>query len=399
MDAQKHERSLTIFLVVNSFPRVSETFLFNLVTGLELKGVKVVVLALAPSADQAHFTTRRAEWSGRIEIMPQTMLQWVRFGLSYPRVARTAWASWKTKTQRGQAMANAWLKALVQTNGPEWVHFAYSGIGVQFLEAIEAGPNQRWMVSCRGSAEIVAPLVNPKRGEELRRLFQAVTSIHCVSQHMVQTIVRWGAPVEKTFVNFPSIDPVRFRRSVPYPSFQPGQPLVIVSTGRLNFQKGYPYALLAMRQLQQLGVDFQYHIIGDGEDRSEVVYLIEALHLSERVILHGKRSSVEVQAILEQAHVFLLTSLYEGIANAALEAMALEIPVVSTRAGGMAEVIQSGTNGVLVDCLAVEEVAVALASLVKEPHQLATIGKQGRQTVLDHHVLEQQMATFLKKYA
>lgn len=389
---------MTIFLVVNSFPRVSETFLFNLVVGLEQKGLLVRVLASSPSQDQAHFLNRSAEWSGSLEVMPKTPIQWVCFGLRKPIAGVKAFWKLKNSPNRGQFMANMWLTYLVKKYRPDWVHFAYSGIGVQFLSAIEAMPTQKWMVSCRGSAEIVAPLVRPERGEALLRLFHAATSIHCVSDHMIQTIVRLGAPIEKTFINYPSIDPESFKRSVPYPAYRPGNPLIIVSTGRLNFQKGYPYALLAMQKLHLMGTDFLYHIIGDGDDRAEVIYTVQALGLEDKVILHGKRSSAEVLAILERAHVFLLTSLYEGIANAALEALALEIPIVSTRAGGMDEVIQSGNNGILVECFSVEEIAVALATLAKDLAQMQKLGKQGRQTIMNHHLIEKQIEIFYHKY-
>jgi colanic acid/amylovoran biosynthesis glycosyltransferase len=215
---------------------------------------------------------------------------------------------------------------------------------------------------------------------------------------MVQTVERWGAPLGKTFVNYPSIDAERFKRNSPYPLWNSHTPLKIVSTGRLNFQKGYPYALLALQKLHQQGIDFEYHIIGEGEARAEITYLIAALGLQDRVFLLGKRSSEAVKAILEEAHLYLLTSLYEGVANAALEAMALEIPVLSTAAGGMAEVIQSGENGLLVACCDVHEIAQSIVTLTENPNRLKVLGQNGRVTILNHHLIERQIDIFEQNY-
>lgn len=389
---------MTIFLIVNSFPRISETFLFNLVVGLEQKGTSVRVLSLSLSHDQKHFLERSEEWSGTLNVMPQSPTSWLVF--CFKNLCFVMAAIWRLKNahNKGCSLANFWLFCIVNKDRPDWVFFSYSGIGVLFLPTIELTPNQKWMVSCRGSAEIVAPVVNPRREGELSRLFHSVTSIHCVSKHMAQTVEKLGASRDKIFVNYPSIDTEIFKRSINFPTIHQGKKFIIVSTGRLNFQKGYPYALLAMRQLIQMGVDFKYHIIGDGDDRVEITYMVQNLGLTDFVILHGRRSNNEVKSLLEQAHVYLLTSIYEGVANAALEALALEIPVVSTRAGGMDEVIQCGNNGILVDCYAVDEIALALAKLAVESDKLQEIGKNGRQSVLNNHSIQKQIHTFYEKF-
>src|SRR5207248_5351898 len=102
---------------------------------------------------------------------------------------------------------------------------------------------------------------------------------------------------------------------------------------------------------------------GEGGERANLERLTRELNLSDRVQLAGWQS--EVQPYFEAMDVFALSSLREGLPNVLLEAMALEVPVVSTRVAGVPRLVQDGRNGFLVNAGDLDGLTTALAGLLK----------------------------------
>lgn len=388
-------------LVANSFPVTSETFLFNLVTGLEARGVKVTVVAISPRSNADVYADRLNEWSGDLDVIPLNT-----------GVVRRALSTWSAALTRPAAAgvaasrygvrkgSNALVRAHHLMDGdPDIIHFAYSGTGIAYLDALGLVANRRakLFVSCRGSAEKVKPITTPRRGEQLRRLFATVHRVHCVSQDMLEGLLAYGLRREQAFVNVPSIDAGAFRRATPYDA-SPKPVWQIVSTGRLSFHKGYVFGLLALRELKRRGHRFQYHVMGDGPEREMLTYLVHELGLHDDVVLHGKVGAADVRRALLAADVFLLSSVCEGIANAALEAMAMELPIVTTAAGGMTELIEHGVNGMIVDRFDAGAICASLEALLGSDELRQTIGRRARETVERTFVLSRQIDTFIAEY-
>jgi len=93
--------------------------------------------------------------------------------------------------------------------------------------------------------------------------------------------------------------------------------------------------------------------------------------------------------------VFLLSSLSEGISNAALEAMACGLPVVTTDCGGMREAVTDGIEGFVVPVRDPEAMAEALLRLWKDPELRRRMGEAARERVLREFRLDQQISAFL----
>jgi colanic acid/amylovoran biosynthesis glycosyltransferase len=114
---------------------------------------------------------------------------------------------------------------------------------------------------------------------------------------------------------------------------------------------------MAMQKLKNEGINFSWKIVGDGPLKEELLYHIHALQLQDCVELVGKKNRDEILDLYNNVDVFLLSSVYEGIANVCLEAMSMELPVVSTKSGGMEEVIIHGENGFLCEVYDVDSMA------------------------------------------
>jgi len=221
--------------------------------------------------------------------------------------------------------------------------------------------------------------------------------VHCVSDAIKQEAIKLGLDPAKAWVIRPAVDPNFF---FPAPAERRADStLHIVTTGALIWRKGYEYALLAIRRLVEQGVPVHFEIIGDGPERQRVLYTLDDLHLHEHVHLLGRLSPEAVRARLQRADVFLLASLSEGIANAALEAMACGLPVVTTDCGGMREAVTDGVEGFVVPVRDPAAMAEALQKLASDADLRAAMGARARERILREFTLEQQIGQFLALYA
>jgi glycosyltransferase involved in cell wall biosynthesis len=120
----------------------------------------------------------------------------------------------------------------------------------------------------------------------------------------------------------------------------------------------------------------KFILVGDGALRPAIERLIERLQLQQQVILTGWRS--DIPRILSALDIFVLTSLWEGLPVAVLEAMASSKPVISTHTGGIGEVIIEGKSGFLVLPHDTNKLAQNLIVLLKDESLRTGIGKNAR---------------------
>lgn len=388
-------------LVVNSFPKFSETFLFNLVTGLEKKGIKVTVFATQKNNDRVLYTHELKDWSGNIQYVLLRPLSISNILNMMILVMKNPLFFSRTIREMGiKKGIFKFINTLSLLKGdPDIVHFSYSGLAITYLDCLSQlhKLSVKTVVSCRGSAEKVKPLLDPERAEKLKLLFSRINLVHFVSKDMMYGLSSLGLTTSKSFVNYPSVNLSLYKKNISVLN-DPQGIINIVTTGRLTFAKGYIFALQAMKILRERGFKFRYHIVGEGPDRAMITFAIHALGLTNEVIVHGKVSSLEVIQYLNKADIFLLSSVYEGIANAALEAMAMEVPLVTTKAGGMSEVVQHKQNGMIVDCFNGSELANAIEEVIASPELRSLITKNARATVEKKFSLNNQIDIFMAQY-
>lgn len=200
------------------------------------------------------------------------------------------------------------------------------------------------------------------------------------------------------------VDTDIFRRANPYEPWQSDRPCRIYSCGRLNPVKGHKYLIAAIAKLRQQGLDIQLQIAGEDEQggtgyRKEIEQCIRDHQLSDYVKLLGAVSEEQNRHYIEQADLFVLASLNEGISVAVMEAMAMEIPVICTRVGGMHELIDSGVDGILVQPEQTQELVEAIANVLRNPDLATQLSQQARQKVMakfDHRVGAKVLVQCLK---
>jgi glycosyltransferase involved in cell wall biosynthesis len=178
-----------------------------------------------------------------------------------------------------------------------------------------------------------------------------------------------------------------------------GRP-VILSVGQLAERKGIEQLLDGCRALRERGYAFDVHIVGEGPRRPNIEGAIDRLGLGDAVTLHG---ALPHEAVIEQyrrATLFALPCIrtqdgdIDGIPNVLAEAMAMELPVVSTRLSAIPELVEDGVTGLLVPPGDTGALAGALAQLLDRPRLGAELGRNGRRAVLGAFDIERNIRLF-----
>ena len=152
----------------------------------------------------------------------------------------------------------------------------------------------------------------------------------------------------------------------------------IVTVGRLEPQKNQKLLINAFSELAKKIPDYTLVIYGEGSLRKELEKFIESKGLKDRIFLPGAKNNI--QEYIKDASLFVLSSDYEGIPNALIEAMAIGLPCVSTDCspGGARELITNGENGVIVECRNSNELATAMARLLTDRESAKKMGTNAK---------------------
>jgi glycosyltransferase involved in cell wall biosynthesis len=195
---------------------------------------------------------------------------------------------------------------------------------------------------------------------------------------------RYGAPLSKV-VNVGTavrlepygepVDRLRVRRDL---GIGPDE-VVAVTVGRLYEMKGLETAIGAVGAILAREPRFRLLLVGAGPLEEELRRLASSLGLGRRVTFAGRRD--DVPDLLRASDVFILPSESETAPLTVLEAMAAGLPVVATDVGGVAEAVQAGTTGVLIEPGDPGAIAEAVLSVIALPDRGAGMGAAGRDVV------------------
>ena len=148
----------------------------------------------------------------------------------------------------------------------------------------------------------------------------------------------------------------------------------VVAAGRLNGQKNFPLLITAFARAAKAFPDWKLVIYGEGEEETALRSLIQTLGMEERICLPGFTRTLAEQ--INGAGIFVLSSDFEGLPNALMEAMALGMPVIATDcpAGGPKALIQPNENGILIPVGDADALTHALTSLMGDPARRKALG-------------------------
>lgn len=162
---------------------------------------------------------------------------------------------------------------------------------------------------------------------------------------------------------------------------QPGR---MVCVARLDRKKGLSVAMRACAELKKGGTKFLFQIIGDGPEKTRIEEQIHELGLQDYVELLGAKANDQLVPFFGEAALFFMPCVktqagdMDGIPVAMMEAMACQVPVVSTRLSGIPELVHDGVNGLLVEEGNTSALAEAIRTLLADSDKVRRFGRAGR---------------------
>ena len=402
--------SQRLVLVVPAFPKLSETFIVNKFLGLLERGWDVhVVCSRSDLKDWKAFPQfkRRTDIRSRVHMTWPQSPRWLAGFLMIPALVRGF----------ARAPHEAWnyLRKGVKRFGLKIFHLFYldqeficlkPGIIHFEFGSLAAGRTHlkdllicRLSVSFRGYDLNFVGLDQPGYYDEI---WKKADGCHFLGEALWQRAQTLGCPPDMPHMLIPpGVDLDQFPKIEP-PSDEvlvtKEKPIKILSVGRLEWKKGYEFALNAMKMLRDRGVTFEYRIIGEGEHRTALEFACHQLGIKESVQLLGPLPHNQVTQHLEWADIFLHPSVSEGFCNAVLEAQAMSLPVVCSDAGGLPENVVDGETGFVVPRRNAEAISEKILVLARDVDLQKRMGAAGRERVERLFQLENQINSWISFY-
>jgi glycosyltransferase involved in cell wall biosynthesis len=392
--------------LVRSWPRLSQTFVVNEVLEQERLGTRLELYSLTRSGERlvqpqvrnvrapVHYLDRRRPLRAAVRDhalvarrAPLAYVATLGFAASRPHLAR----GYATLSTLGCLAAAVRLAAVVQrarlAGAPIehlHAHFAHDPALVALLTSRLTRVPYSITAHARDLYQI------PVRSLRAR-VREAVAVVTCCAPNVdyLRSVLPAGLHARLRLIHHG----VALDRFVPAPRTDAPAPVEIVSVGRLVEKKGFADLLQACAELERSRTGpqarFRLRIYGDGPLRAELAGLRDRLGLRDRVELAGERDGDDVLSAYQTADVFVLAPRVtadgdrDGVPNVIVEAMACGLPVVTTDAGGIADVVQHGGTGLVAPPGDVQALARHLAALLDDPARRRALGDAGRRVVED----------------
>jgi N-acetyl-alpha-D-glucosaminyl L-malate synthase BshA len=226
--------------------------------------------------------------------------------------------------------------------------------------------------------------------------------VTCISSYLKdETVKHFGTsrPIEviPNFVNCNGYEPIKDEAARAKARLRLGAPGEAILMHLSNFRPVKRVVdVVKVFALVARELPAQLFLVGDGPDRSEAEWLAHDLHINDRVHFMGKQE--RVNELLPLADLLLMPSELESFGLVALEAMACKVPSISTRVGGVAEVIDDGVTGLLYSVGDVENMAAGAVDLLKDRGRLEAMREAGRKTAQERFCASLVVPHYVRYY-
>jgi colanic acid/amylovoran biosynthesis glycosyltransferase len=388
------------------YPAVSHTFVLREVEALRRRGVEIATFSIR-RAGAEHLLSRadRAAFESTYAILPA---RWGALLAAHLRLVRSAPRTYFSTLALALGLAPPglrgrlwqvfyfvesvvlWRECRAREIRHTHVHLANVAADVALLAAhigslTDPQRPWSWSFTMHGPTEFADVGLHRLASKVQRARFVVCISDYARSQLMTLCdpdmwgklhVLHVGIPIEQ----FTRTDADR-SRSGQAPQSASADPTVLF-IGRQVPEKGQGVLLQAAALLAARGRKVKLTLAGEGPARAAFEALAQRLGLAEQVSFPGAVGQEEIHALYADAAVFCLPSFAEGIPGVLMEAMAMEVPVLSTRITGIPELIEDGHNGLLVAPGRADELADALERLLADPALCRELGARGRARVL-----------------
>lgn len=383
---------MPVAILLSMFPELHETFIRRELTELSRQGLEFEIFSLQrprDSFDSEAITelAQRTHYGSLLGL--RTIAAFFAVLLRHPLLLLSAVF---VLSRAGWRQPRVWLESLailpltlrfgitMREKGVDHVHGHWRNVPTTACWILHLVFGIRWSAAIHGE-DIFSPNAFLRR-----KLADASFIVVCTGYSCRFLKEEMGLPrPQDIHLNYHGLDRNVWERAERFLAGPPcggeqSAPPVILSIGRLVSFKGHNHLIHALHRLNR-DHDVRLRIIGAGPEESNLRELVKSLELEAKVTFLGQCPFEKVLTELEQADLFALASVYvengffDGIPNVLAEAMAFELPVVSTRVSGIPELVEDGVSGLLVEDRNPEALAAALRQIIEDPGRGAALGK------------------------
>jgi len=407
-----HRPPIDVGYILQSYPSLTMTFIYREIMALESRGFSIATFSVwRPNKSQVSQESWRLMDSTYYVFpvsWPRLLLAHLYFLASRPfRYCETALfvltrkgETWKNRVRTlghfGQAV---YLAREVQRRRIKHVHAHFVHNAASFALIISRLLGISFSFTAHNILFIDQIL--------LREKIREAKFVAAISEFTRSFLVNWTPGEEhghKIHVVHCGVSPADFAPPDPRPD---SDVPVLLFVGQLEERKGAPVLVQACKLLVERNVPFQCVLVGSGPQRELVEQLVDQHGLRHAVSLAGVVLQEHLREYLDRASVFVMPCVrarsgdMDGIPVVLMEAMAMEIPVVSTWLSGIPELVKHEQSGLLVEPQDARSLADAIQRLLEDQELCARLGKNGRTQVLqefDIRKCAEQLAMLFGKY-
>jgi len=357
-----------VLYALNSFPKLSETFVLNEMVELTKRGIQVDIIT----------PTNPGESVVNEDVIKYKFLErtkYIRHG------------SPKISLSREDILKHYKDIDLVHS------HFA--------AEGAELGSQVASIIGCPftfiAHAYEIFQFLNV---EKLTKLMLAASAIITPSLYNKNYLREKTGLTKNIHIVRATIDPGKFnKRGFPNKNLQGN---TIITIGRLFEKKGIAYLIKAMKKVSESYPDTHLMVVGSGPLEGELMKLAKDLSLEKNVSFLGDRSNEECSELLSQSDLSVLACIIADDGDRDVcpltlqEAMAMEVPVISTNVASIPELIDDGINGIIVPYKDENALAEAIIKLLGNSDLRKRLGEGGREKILDEFNIGKQVTELVR---
>ncbi len=383
---------MKIAYITGEYPRATDTFILREVQGLRKLGMDVITCSVRTTSVEQHVgPEQKSEAEATFKILdtakrPITLftshLRAMRQPARYFRALRLAMRTSPPGFRNHVYQFFYFLEAAVladhlRREGVDHLHnhIAKSSCTVAMVTSEMSGIS--YSFTLHGPDIFFEP-----HHWRLDAKIKTAAFVCCISDFCRSQAMLFSDPSDwtKLHIIHCGVEPERYA-----PETRAARPTLLF-VGRLAAVKGVPVLFDALATVIQQHPDVLLRLVGDGPERQKLEATAADLGLQDHVEFCGYKSQAEVAEALSTTDVFVLPSFAEGVPVVLMEAMASQVPVITSKIAGVPELVEDGVSGLLLPPGAVGPLADALNTLLGDADMRAAMGKAGREKVARNFV-------------
>lgn len=289
------------------------------------------------------------------------------------------------------------LLSLIHLKKPKAIHIQWAEHISLFESLIKEGKIPL-ILSLRGRHVNISPLLNSKTKNLYQRVFPKIDAFHAVSKDLKSKAVDLGANEKRIKVIYTGINISEIKSIVNNTPPPHQNEIQFLCVGRHHWIKGYRLLFEPLSKIKNENIKFRCTIVGHG-DTEELKFLAYKYNLWDNFHFVNQIDQKSIFKLMSQSSALILPSYSEGIANVAVEALALKLPVISSNCGGMTELIKDGESGLIFDSGSINSLYLAIKKFLKmDQNEIDLLSENGKNKVWKNHDSRKQNKQIIELY-